>query len=79
MTNFFEKDDCFRNLTGPQIKELCTILDNSVNDALQELLDFTTEDFQSEVKPTPTTYQDVGPNSESDKFGLLLDLEIRMQ
>ena len=56
MTNFFERDDYFRNLTGPQIKELCTILDDPVNDALQELLNFTTEDFQSEVEPTPTTY-----------------------
>src|SRR5437588_12000007 len=52
MTNFFEKDDYFRNLTEPQIKELCAILDDPVNDALQELLDFTTEDFQSEVEPT---------------------------
>ena len=79
MTNFFERDECFRNLTGPQIKMLRTILDDPVNDALQELLDFTTEEFRSEVEPTPDTYQDVGPSSESDKFGLPLDLEFGPQ
>src|SRR5437588_10363815 len=76
MTNFFERDECFRNLTGPQIKMLRTILDDLVNDALQELLDFTTEDFWSKVEPTLTVYQDVRLNSESDKFDLLLNLEI---
>ena len=74
MANFFEKDEYLRNLTGPQIKTLRTILDDLVNDALQELLDFTTEEFRSEVEPTPAAYQDVRPKPESDKFAPL-DLE----
>ena len=79
MANFFEKDECLRNLTGPQIKMLHAILDDPVNDALQELLDFTTEDFQSEVEPTPDAYQDMRPNPESVEFNSFLDLDFGPQ
>jgi hypothetical protein len=68
MANFFAKDDCFRNLTGPQVNTLRSIIEDPVNDAIQELLDFTGVDFRSEVEPTPAADQDVVPSSEYSRL-----------